>query len=346
MITFKIPKIKQPKWFTWHLFPFKGSRIHSVYEIVFFLIFLAICLWAYGKVNIITTHSYSVNIECLNAKDIKDKWNSKVIPSAAIKYCLPMTETFLDTTNHYVSFKTVIPTKPSQERFCYFLEHPIIKKFDSDSLTNKYHQYHAKESKDTSCCLYYIKATQSVNEHLYGFRVNQSEDSIGKDTIKGKYVIRHIDNHISLGQEIYNMFSSSCLYENKWEISDINGTSMSNPGWFAAFDISQAYYDIKLLSSTIDSLTLEIDFVGATNFSRMEPEPDIVTMNSVKFTQPEKILTIKKNGLRFHAKFIEMENRQTIRIFFLTAIMCSLISLFMMFVVVGLYKLIIGIKSK
>lgn len=97
------------------------------------------------------------------------------------------------------------------------------------------------------------------------------------------------------------------------------------PSWFRLEDISQVYFDLKLQSLTVDSIILKFEFVGATDFSIMTPQPDKITMSSIEFSDPQKILDIKLNGLKFHARFKELENKQSIRLFFVTAILGGLI---------------------
>ena len=42
---------------------------------------------------------------------------------------------------------------------------------------------------------------------------------------------------------------------------------------------------------------------------------------------------IRHNGLRFHAKFRELENMQQIRVFFVTAIMSGFVTIFIVFII-------------
>lgn len=120
--------------------------------------------------------------------------------------------------------------------------------------------------------------------------------------------------------------------------------ALGDPGWFTLEDISQAYYKFNLKSQTIDSLYLRIDFVGAATFSTIDPAPDVITMSSIAYDNPEKIKKIKEKGLFFHVKFSELENRQNVRMFFLTAIMSALFTIFIGFLVLALYKLAVRKK--
>ena len=125
---------------------------------------------------------------------------------------------------------------------------------------------------------------------------------------------------------------------------DPHELALGDPGWFTLEDISQAYYKFNLKSETIDSLYLRIDFVGASTFSTIDPTPDAMTMSSIAFENPEKIKRIKERGLYFHVKFSELENRQNVRMFFLTAIMSALFTIFIGFLVLALYK--IAVRKK
>ena len=99
--------------------------------------------------------------------------------------------------------------------------------------------------------------------------------------------------------------------------------------WFSPFDISQSYYIFKLnesdFSSFIDVVdstsSLTINFNTMVEFSPIIPQPDAISSNSIKYTDFEKIKEIYKNGIEFHAKFPEMTNVQSIRLFALTTIL-------------------------
>lgn len=126
---------------------------------------------------------------------------------------------------------------------------------------------------------------------------------------------------------------------------DVSMKVMSNiffrPGWLNPCDISQGYYRVSLIPSAIDEVMLEINFIGATTFSQMYPEPDVITMNSIVFRDQEKVKIIQRNGLEFHASFNEMVNRQNVRNFFLTTILSLLIAgLLRELVIVSYYKIV------
>lgn len=114
---------------------------------------------------------------------------------------------------------------------------------------------------------------------------------------------------------------------------------MDTPRWGRLEDISQSYINLVLNSNTIDSIKLTIDFVGVTEFSKMEPEPDSINMSRIVFTDPVKLYKIRVNGLKFHAKFVELENFQQIRVFSVTAIMSAFVLVFVIFLINSYFKL-------
>ena len=121
-------------------------------------------------------------------------------------------------------------------------------------------------------------------------------------------------------------------------IKSFNGDVLAEPAWYRFEDISQSYYNIRFNSNTFDSLTLKLDFVGVTEFSKMIPEPDFIDMNSIEFRNPDKIELIKMNGLKFHAEFKELENLQTIRLLAITTLLGGIIIIFAGIIFIGLYR--------
>lgn len=106
-------------------------------------------------------------------------------------------------------------------------------------------------------------------------------------------------------------------------------SALTNYSVFNYHDISQSNYLIRMiLPSYKNGDALRIGFGGATEFSPMYPTPDRIEMSSVIFSDPEKLKIIGEQGLRFNARFKELENLQMIRLFFITTVLGFLIGLF------------------
>lgn len=133
-----------------------------------------------------------------------------------------------------------------------------------------------------------------------------------------------------------------CYNPNNHEKSSKRHLAIERPSWADRHDISRGWYKIFLKTCTIDSLTLTIDFVGATDFYPMRIEPDEKGSNYIKFYDPQKILKIRKDGLTFYAQFKDLENMQTIRCFFVSAIISGLLIALLSSVIIGIYR---GLKA-
>lgn len=119
----------------------------------------------------------------------------------------------------------------------------------------------------------------------------------------------------------------------------IKGTEIvSRP--YSLYDISRAKYKVKLITGSIDSINLVLDFIGPCTFGKMYPEPDIIDMNSITFTDQWKILKIRDKGLEFYVEFEEFEKTQHIRLFIIEAVISGLIIILLTFALIGLYKII------
>ena len=114
--------------------------------------------------------------------------------------------------------------------------------------------------------------------------------------------------------------------------------STDRPGWFDRHDISQGWYHISLKSSTIDSVRLTINFIGATSFYPMKIEPDEMGSNFISFSDPKKLLQIRKEGLSFYAQFKELENKQSIRCVAVTTFISGLLIVILTFIIIGAYR--------
>jgi hypothetical protein len=109
---------------------------------------------------------------------------------------------------------------------------------------------------------------------------------------------------------------------------------------YSPIDLSQLYYSFKLslkfnevvtseeFNKTLDStdIALIFYFVGHTVFSEMYPQPDQIGMNSIMFTDKEKIKAIMEDGFLFHVELSDNKNIQTARMFFLTTILSMLLA--------------------
>ena len=181
------------------------------------------------------------------------------------------------------------------------------------------------------------------------------------DTLRGDIYIVHFDGTKRIVDSLYykRVFDysasktvpngSTCLSENYVATSEEDSMMIFNaelktlshgmPTYYVAEDISKLV-EVIYVGEKKDSLqdigiwkyvkSLTFDYVGPTEFSEhIIPEPDKITLSSISYWNSEKIQEIGRNGLRFHAKFPDMENKQEARIFILSAIVTGLGAMFL-----------------
>lgn len=80
-------------------------------------------------------------------------------------------------------------------------------------------------------------------------------------------------------------------------------------------------WDFDLVKNPVE---LIIDFGSSISVSGMEPAPDEVTMTRVIFREPKKIKEIVTSGVVFHIQFPHLENLQSMKLFWITAVITAL----------------------
>ena len=224
------------------------------------------------------------------------------------------------------------------ERISYY---NIVEVFDSSgkynpyktdsSFRSKFKEAHKKlsDSIDLMRCFYILDYKTSTN-----IRVNKNKSD--SSWASGTNTISYIQAPRWEKEKGISSFSGSGFIafvgnkegrgggELKFNTNLLNEASNMCSRW----DITQSNYEIAFDCIDIGCDTISIEFFGATNFSNMFPLPQKTTMSSVEFTDSIAINEIMKNGLRFHAEFIEMKEMSAKRTFILTAILSLIISIF------------------
>lgn len=97
--------------------------------------------------------------------------------------------------------------------------------------------------------------------------------------------------------------------------------------FFSPYDISQECIYLNL-DSNVNYIELGINCYGPVEFSAMTPSPDSIYMDRIVFKDQNKISKIKSSGLRFHTKYVQLENLQSMRAFMITTFLSLFITLF------------------
>lgn len=326
----KFPKI------SWHRWPILDSII-SIYECVMYLFFVCAVGFLYIKVQEVPIHSdelffyrLSYGDDSINPQDSTIRYfHAKVI------YKLPMSDALcVDNVKQYgLEVTPFLLNKQKRDTIYVAKSKSIIPRLELIQVKNELNGL--IDYRDRSHSWFYIKIKQSHSlfKQFLRFKSEPSWQKLGDGFEKTSYD----------GQErvYYNLSKDSVGYH-------ISGTNsyhqLVKPSIFSLYDMSQSYYYISL-NGEFDRGYIEIDCTGATDFSDMYPQPDLKTMSSVIFTNEEKIRIIKSNGLKFHAEFKELKNKQNARVFVLSAVMSALIAIFVTFLIMAIYKISLEYKS-
>lgn len=327
----KFPKI------SWHRWPIFNSII-SVYECVMYLFFVCAVGFLYIKVQEVPTQSDEIYFYEMKYGDDRVNPKDSTIRyfHADVKYRLPMTDAlWVDSAEQYGL--TVIPfllNKHKRDTIYVARSKSIIPRSELIQVENELNGLIDWNDRSHSWFYIKIKQSHSLFKQFLRYKSEPSwlnlENLFVKDSYDGHERIYHALTKDSIGYQIAGTNSYHPLVK---------------PSIFSLYDMSQSYYNISL-NGEFDRGYLEIDCTGATDFSEMYPQPDRITMSSIIFKKDEKINIIKSNGLKFHAEFKELKNKQNARVFVLSAVMSALIAIFVTFLIMAIYKISLEFKSK
>ena len=121
-----------------------------------------------------------------------------------------------------------------------------------------------------------------------------------------------------------------------------NIPSLIKPSFFALHDISQAYYKFQVTSHSVDSIYLNLSNYGAAEFTPTGREK--VKQEGGKITYALKGYP-DENTILLHVKYKDLENSQARRVFLVTAVISGLITIFLAFIIIFIYRFISGMRN-
>lgn len=351
---------KVREFFSWHLLPEEPIKIKSVVEIVIFFLVAWGLIFLFITWNEVPIRHIKIYSEAINYRDDFNNDSVHYLPYRVLRFRIPTTdnkELVKDSVRLYIKqgffqYEQVRNT----ERWkiiigggvCgYARESSILESFKSKYCP----QYSGENLMWDSIVMnrpYYTspfsKGNTIVKKELTGDTLHPVYyDACVNDTLYWRtyygYKFRYnYDVNEMSGKESTSITSGMNIFSYLYDIIFGSGTQLEIPRWGRLEDISQAYYDVELVSASVDSIRLCFDFMGAVDFSKMTPEPDIESMNYIEFNDIRKIKEIKNSGLKFHVVFKELAIRQEIRLFFVTAILSGLFTVFLGFIILGTVK--------
>ena len=340
-------KVKKP--FNWHVYPTtKDLRIKSFIEFGFYLFITAGLIYLFTIWHNMPERNIIFSVDKVRIDSCYQ--DSTISISAGVRLEIPMTNRNI---NYDGGLRTTLSLKKDSVKINEYHEpkHDTIniKSLSSDiydtikttSLTENLYLADSLikyikplDSNRTNSLIYFSlyynrgpwgvrKPSKISYDPVLGVKKDTTTHSFRESHFHSKYFVTKVVYYFENDQS--NLYCTS------------EGEVLGRPVWYRLEDISQSYYNIRFNSSSMDSLSLEIDFKGAVDFSNMIPKPDEVGMGNIKFFNQDKIRQIEMNGLRFHAKFRELENMQTIRLFAVTTILGGILIIFVGLLFVGIY---------
>ena len=171
------------------------------------------------------------------------------------------------------------------------------------------------------------------DEYDYTYSV-KTHDNYAKGYLSGDawYFVKAPVQHYRIFTHVVKNYFDRVLYnDNLWTLADISQSYVAVHLFGAKIVYSE---DVRGYSSETwnswslkdNPVTLDIDFGSPISVSNMIPEPDDISMTCVSFSDPKKISKIIYDGLIFHVKFLQNENLQSMKLFWLTTIIAALVT--------------------
>ena len=224
---------------------------------------------------------------------------------------------------------------------CFNWVRNLYKKDELDSLLAEYNSACPEGVEHDYGTVHYQKILTS-QDNAPRFGTMQSRDKVyvrdNRYCGRHKFQFKQKGTSMELVDEDYKRCGFGSVINEK-------GFVLSKPHILDLYDISQCYYKIKVESSTIDSINLNIHFEGANDFIFVNEEPTEVNCQNVNYKIIQRLnpdgtypnLGIDKEII-LHVKSREFENKQNSRMFFITAVLSGLIVLFIAFLIIFFYR--------
>lgn len=313
---------------SWHVFPTKADLgLKSMIEVVFYFLIAIALFLTYNLWHEVPVRTIVLQTEFEPNKAHTDM--DTIFKTLNIQISIPMTKTTLDPDGQPKCVLNLSLDKSNKKN-----SNINLKINDSTSLSKDMEflsnstSYNQSENKNITETYPQLFAEKDLLYFAYGYNCNPLNTMALRNSEQldpeKKYYSKILRNRNFFTRKNFEYYSDSL-----GQIISYTFTSgdLASPVWYRLEDISQSYFNIRLMSKTIDSLAFRIDFVGVVDFSDMIPQPDEQGVGYIEFRQKEKIKTIQEKGLLFHANFKELENRQTVRLLFISVLLGGIVSI-------------------
>lgn len=117
----------------------------------------------------------------------------------------------------------------------------------------------------------------------------------------------------------------------------------SRPKLYSLFDISQSYIRCRVKTNTIDHIRLAFYFEGATEVDDVKVAADTIFGSSVIYNI--RNVNETDSEILIYARFKDLENMQSLRLFVVSSLIGGLIMVFVGFLVIYAYRVVRRVRS-
>ena len=311
----------------------------SKYELIWYIFALLIALFLFVRWHKISEREINITLDRLNYPH-----EDSIIYSSFtnIDLSIPMTYASSNYNEQHLAFSF----NPSTQKYLH-------------KLTTKYRVQPLHATKADSL-LYNIDSILYINKlgtrdnkwHLYRFKIEQNLEDFHKlksykttdelTYFPEGYVLKIWANGIKKGLFYKEQLIDIVIPENpdkEYTLrpqSKAGSAPLTKPKWYSLYDISQCYFTITFHTFTIDSINAVFDFVGATDFYEFDNLSTSKTASKIVYKLP---LDDKDTCIKLYLRFKDLENIQTVRVFFITAVLGGLVTIFFAFIIIYIYRL-------
>lgn len=338
--------------FPQHVVPDELSLL-SIYEIIAYLLILAGCWYFYSKWNDIPVIRQDISVERLDSLS-----HSHTCSAISIEQILPVSSIYKETqTRTFIKNPHIIYDREGsiRKKYQYNYEHEL------DSLRNIYLSHYPDSLDTPKGPLFCIKATSYQSKAQKYFEELTAEDGIIEFAGKKYYQYAHEGTskkapHFQWIESFVHIPFINKYFGYSKEI-EMRNEALKTPSFFALRDVSQAYYEYRVISHSLDSIYLNISFLGAAEVSPSAVDTYTLSGSRISYNLNtfERAITYRNNKhiensnekiIRFHVKYKDMENTQSRRVFLVSSIISGLITVFIAFLIIFIYRLILSIKER
>lgn len=308
-----------------------GLSLMSKYELICYFAVLCLTCFLLIKWHSIPQRSFDIEMERLS----QNKDNNSSCLDLSIR--IPMSYVAANKDDGNIKVEFITTEKQAHELYAIVLFENTRDKL-IDSLKNVVsEQYPDIKPFDLKYSIFYYKETRRLPMSNQYLRLN-SEFNKDDSALLKKERIAYRKTILSHRQLTSELFISEYLPATLNENAHIGSTGITRPKWYSLYDISQSYFNVIIHTYTIDSLNATFDFVGATDFYEFDNtlHSSKITASKIEYQCPIQHMD---NEIKLYLRFKDLENIQTVRIVVVSAILGGLVTIFLAFIIIFIYRL-------